>query len=213
MGARAKGLHGVLSRTEHALPGSWKSGPCRHGRRQFHLWSGKSLPSVYLPTGWNTAILIFAGKGHIWFNTCPRGGDDVPEGEEVPDPGLPGYEPGESEPEEPEDPDDHWFCGPENPAIWTGELWNDHNMGRWLIQRYISLLFVGIRIWPANVPILPDASNISAVTSRGRTTRTSGVSHVRSPSTIVQRARTIYITGLLSAWSLSPTHLLPFQLQ
>jgi hypothetical protein len=65
-------------------------------------------------------------KAWIWFNSCPAGGDD----EEVTD-GLPEYTPN---PIESDPPDDHWFCDG-NGASWTPELWNDRNIGRWLVQR------------------------------------------------------------------------------
>lgn len=32
-------------------------------------------------------------QGWLWFNSCANGGDDVPEGEPIPDPELPEYNP------------------------------------------------------------------------------------------------------------------------
>lgn len=70
----------------------------------------------------------------MWFNSCPSGGDDVPEGEEVPDPGLPEYNPEPVNPGEPEDPTKHWFCGLTE-SDWDTDLWNEYDVGDFLVKR------------------------------------------------------------------------------
>ena len=72
------------------------------------------------------------GHAWVWFNTCPAGGDDV-DGD-VPDPGLPDYTPPGSPSDPNPDPEENWFCSG-NGAAWTPALWNEHNIGEWLIQR------------------------------------------------------------------------------
>lgn len=70
------------------------------------------------------------GKGQAWFNSCPRGGDDGP----IVDPGLPGYE--HPIPVNPPSGDGAWFCKVGD-SQWGKKEWDAHDMGAWLVQRYV----------------------------------------------------------------------------
>jgi len=90
----------------------------------------------------------------VSFNTCPGGGDDVEDGESIPDPQLPEYVPGD-EPEEGEDDDEGGdgddeeeeegedggnedgasvICGISKSA-YTSENWRSLNVGDWFVER------------------------------------------------------------------------------
>ncbi|MBE3044265.1 hypothetical protein IMZ48_17190 [Candidatus Bathyarchaeota archaeon] len=77
-----------------------------------------------------------SGHGHLWFNSCPRGGDDG----KLVDPGWEALVP---EPIEPPKIEDHWFCSVED-SSWDAALWKEHGMGDWLNQRSVKtgLLFL-----------------------------------------------------------------------
>ena len=101
------------------------------------VYQGSSRgPNMYFPNlgGQGRADMLgtnpSSGEGWVWFNSCPAGGDDGP----IKDPELPEYKPNPVD-TDPGKPEDHWFCGANNAAVWTRDLWNDHNMGDWLLRR------------------------------------------------------------------------------
>ncbi|SPN96523.1 related to acetylxylan esterase [Cephalotrichum gorgonifer] len=93
------------------------------------------------------------GHAWVWFNSCPAGGDDV-DGP-VPDPGLPEFTPpgGPTNPNPNPDPEDNWFCSG-NGGSWTPDLWREHAVGGWLLQRCESYSGVDGH-WPPDVRGVP----------------------------------------------------------
>ncbi|KFY17433.1 hypothetical protein V492_00682 [Pseudogymnoascus sp. VKM F-4246] len=106
---------------------------------QGKLYAGAARgPNLHFPNigGQGRADMVMiepsTAHGFIWYNSCPRGGDDGP----IVDPKLPAYNPsGPINPTDPSDSDNAAkFCGV-NEGSWTTNLWNDLGVGNWFDQR------------------------------------------------------------------------------